>query len=545
MGFDYDKFTKEVRFKPESLPKDYSNLPDVDLKNITSVGLAEKLKSQKGAGSESYLSKLKNNKTLGKGLGLFDRGLGAFGAVASSVEAYESFKNKEYIDAAGKGLAAVSYGANAIGKFKPGVGVGATITSALKAKDEFKKGEYYKGAVSSLETLLYGASALSKKVPGAFVVASGLGLAKDIANAENFQLASNWSDVLFGKAEQGGGIGDLVGTALNAAFAPGGVHVATAKIGYRVGNVIGEKTGITERVAKALARENLIDLKESESPIRKRLTERRENQLIGIEERNNDLTAAKYDEERKAFNDRLLKIRSKTEAPDFVDIKELEKNDRVAAFRKQYITESYELNEKSTKKDREEAMRRGVPLEEVVKEREDRKGYVNESKGFVPNFSFAREKMSIMSSPDYAGYRNAVPNYSKHYSNVVKNSAEIEVPATEVYNRMGFFGATPKNPSEQYAILNPAQQKSLGYAQGFVPNFAANDFIEKMSESIKGAISEAFGEVMPQGNSTSNVVHINDNSTYHGASQVNAIKKFLMDQFPKELGKYGPDFLTS
>jgi hypothetical protein len=188
----------------------------------------------------------------------------------------------------------------------------------------------------------------------------------------------------------------------------------------------------------------------------------------------------------------------------------------------------------------EEAVRRGVSVEQVMEERRK----VNKSRGFVPNFSNAynREKLDILRNPDYSGYRNAVPQPSKYYKNIVKNSAEIEVPAVEVYNRMGYFGATPKNPSEQYAILNPAQQAKLGYASGgFVPNFAAEQFAGAVSDAMQKALSPLIDKVGTSV-SNSNVINVSDQRSYQTSTdQIAGIMEFLYSQFPKEMGrKMGP-----
>jgi TP901 family phage tail tape measure protein len=184
----------------------------------------------------------------------------------------------------------------------------------------------------------------------------------------------------------------------------------------------------------------------------------------------------------------------------------------------------------------EEAIRRGVSVEQVMEERRK----VNKSRGFVPNFSNAynREKLDILRNPDYSGYRNAVPQPSKYYKNIVKNSAEIEVPAVEVYNRMGYFGATPKNPSEQYAILNPAQQAKLGYASGgFVPNFAAEQFAGAVSDAMQKALSPLIDKVGTSV-SNSNVINVSDQRSYQTSTdQITGIMEFLYSQFPKEMGR--------
>jgi len=421
-----------------------------------------------------------------------------------------------------------------------GLGV---VGQGLEAYEDAGKGDLFGTLAHGVASATFGLGALGNKMArrmaGPIAPAlSGYRLVEDILKAKNNSIASEWSDIPFGSKDQTGGrFSGAVESGLNLLTGgAAGRILETAKIGYRTGNVIENKLGIGE----SMVNEASMNLQASR--------ERAPLEAL-LDAKKRKASRIKLEADSQSFFDRLHAPKKTEEAAfpmvDLANTNKLNQGDRIAALRKQSADDSLFLSFHAEKGDREEAARRGVSLEKVIKEREDSKGYTNESKGFVPNFSFAREKMSIMSSPDYAGHRNAVPNYSKHYSNVIKNSAEIEVPASEVYNRMGLFGAKPKNSSEQYAILNPAQQKSLGYAQGFVPNFAGNDFMEKLSTSIKEAISSAFEGGMPQGNSNSNVVHINDNSTYHGASQVGSIKKFLMDQFPKELGKYGPDFLAS
>ena len=148
--------------------------------------------------------------------------------------------------------------------------------------------------------------------------------------------------------------------------------------------------------------------------------------------------------------------------------------------------------------------------------------------------------MDIATSPDYAGFRNAVPQMSSYYPNMIKNSAEIDVPAVDVYSRMGFPGAKPKNPSEQYAILNPAQQAALGYAaDGFVPNFASEEFMSTMVAALEKVFSPMLNKMSSTG-STSNVINVNDQRTYETTSdKVDGIMEFLAQHFPRDIGKLG------
>ena len=162
--------------------------------------------------------------------------------------------------------------------------------------------------------------------------------------------------------------------------------------------------------------------------------------------------------------------------------------------------------------------------------------------GFMP--AFAQEKRAVLSSPSYAGHRDAVPMRSSVYKNAVINSAEIEVPASEVYSRMfGPAGANikPKDPSQTHAILNPAQQQSLGFNAGFIPNFSTEQFTAAISEAMRNGMA-SFAEGMIPNVSHSNTVNINDERSYQGNSNsmMDSVLDILQSKFPKEMGKMGP-----
>lgn len=172
-----------------------------------------------------------------------------------------------------------------------------------------------------------------------------------------------------------------------------------------------------------------------------------------------------------------------------------------------------------------------------------RSGKINNyAAGFAP--VFMQEKRAVLSSPSYAGHRDAVPMRSSVYKNAVINSAEIEVPASEVYSRMfGPAGANmkPKNPSETHAILNPAQQQSLGFSAGFIPNFSTEQFTAAITEAMKNGIASFAGGMIPNV-SHSNTVNINDERSYQGNSDsmMDGVLDILQSKFPKEMGKMGP-----
>ncbi len=166
-------------------------------------------------------------------------------------------------------------------------------------------------------------------------------------------------------------------------------------------------------------------------------------------------------------------------------------------------------------------------------------GLPTKSDGFVP--AFAREKDAILSSPSYIGYRNATPMRSSVYKNTVINSAEIEVPAQEVYSRMfGSVGADikPKNPSETHAILNPAQQQALGFSAGFIPNFSSEQIVIAIAEAVENGMSSFAGRISPSV-SNSNVININDTRSYQTSDDLmmDGVLDILQSKYPKEMGK--------
>jgi hypothetical protein len=172
----------------------------------------------------------------------------------------------------------------------------------------------------------------------------------------------------------------------------------------------------------------------------------------------------------------------------------------------------------------------------------------NYSRGFIPNYAISKEMSAIKNSPDYAGYRNAMPKMSSVYGDKVINSAEIEVPAKEVYARMfgpAGYGMSPKNPSETHAVLNPAQQSALGYAGGFVPNFSNEQFASMMSEAMKNGMASFMADGFMPAASNSNVVNINDNRNVQSSMESNpgvldAVMDVLLKMHPKEMAAIGP-----
>ena len=138
----------------------------------------------------------------------------------------------------------------------------------------------------------------------------------------------------------------------------------------------------------------------------------------------------------------------------------------------------------------EEAMRRRVPAEQVMQER---------AGGKVPNFAAMSNNM--MSSGD-------------------------------VYSRMR--SSAPRNFAPSYA-------------QGSVPNFAAGDFTNAVTEALKTGITSAFpgGGGSSSNVSNSNVINIDGRSSIQNAPDeaMQGIISILFDKIP-ELKKLGPAALN-
>jgi hypothetical protein len=99
----------------------------------------------------------------------------------------------------------------------------------------------------------------------------------------------------------------------------------------------------------------------------------------------------------------------------------------------------------------------------------------------------------------------------------------------------------PKNPSETHAILNPAQQQSLGFSAGFIPNFSTEQFAAAITEAMKNGMASFAGGMIPNV-SHSNTVNINDERSYQGNSDsmMDGVLDILQSKFPKEMGKISP-----
>lgn len=97
------------------------------------------------------------------------------------------------------------------------------------------------------------------------------------------------------------------------------------------------------------------------------------------------------------------------------------------------------------------------------------------SEGYIPNYSLTEELEGIKRSKDYSSAeKNKARPFLTNLNGemVYANNQEIKIPAADIYRKMGLpEGTKPKNPAEKYGILNPRQQKLLGFNGGFIPNF--------------------------------------------------------------------------
>ena len=103
------------------------------------------------------------------------------------------------------------------------------------------------------------------------------------------------------------------------------------------------------------------------------------------------------------------------------------------------------------------------------------KGLPTKYDGFIPNYSLSEELSGVQRSSDYSrSEKNKARPFLTNLNGemVYANDQEMKVSAKSIYKKMGLpDGTKPKNPSEKYGILNPKQQKLLGFSGGFIPNF--------------------------------------------------------------------------
>ena len=417
-----------------------------------------------------------------------------------------------------------------LSKFSKGLNVVFGLLSGrsiISAEDPMEKASNI-GLLSSVIGTFMKSSSASKL--GGLLQGGGMGLfggiegirfLKNVYNAKNFQIASS-SDKL-------GLLGDFAGDALLAlGGGPVGASVAVASASYKAGNLIEESLGMGDFLGGLIgdylnvgSTTRLRKILESKKESRVGEKSRRKLPLNQLrEQRLRNVKIAKRGQGnkvglvRKPF-DPFESYRKKLVGLGYTDQQARAYISALLNYQqKGLLFNSYNLSER----------------------------YSNFSSGYVPNFAEGAmaEMMDIATNPDYSGFRNAVPQMSNYYPNIIKNSAEIEVPATEVYNRMGFFGAKPKNPAQQYAILNPAQQAALGYAaEGFVPNFAMEQFASAIGDAFQKAFSP-YADKMGSSSNTSNVINVSDQRSYQAnTDKIEGIMEFLYKQFPKEMGKFG------
>jgi TP901 family phage tail tape measure protein len=355
-------------------------------------------------------------------------------------------------------------------------------------------------------------SLLSRVGMGGFGILGGLDSINQVLSSKNAQLSSK-DDLV------GAGLGFADDALLAFGGGPIGKVVGTARASYRAGNLMEEFFGVGENLANTKLGIGLGRM------------------LSGIDGEEGDLLTSR------------LKEKLNNGTPSAIKKKAIRRKGRKVGSPTRLVGRAPLSQEGFLKKHIEGLGYTSAQAEHYLPYVMDRmrlsKRYSNFSSGFVPNFSAGAmsEMMDVATNPDYSGFRNATPQMSSHYPNVVTNSAEIEVPATEVYNRMGFFGAKPKNPAQQYAILNPAQQASLGYAaEGFVPNFAMEQFASAIGESFQKAFSP-YSDKIGASSNTSNVINISDQRSYQeNSGKIDGVMEFLYKQFPKEMGKFGAVF---
>lgn len=381
----------------------------------------------------------------------------------------------------------------------------------------FRTKQAARGVGPALRAILGLGGSMSPRLAAGLGGLGGLGVLADIATSDNFQIAS--------REDRLGYLGKFLGDAALARLGPVGAGVATASAFYKVGNLLEEGFEIGEKLGGSSTYGSFFGTNETEgraAGLEKVLQDRLASRAVRkgvIRSGRRSVGGGGASLVRSRFSTAVSSIRSL-----FVNNKNVSRN------MLQSITERAQYLE---------SLGYGSYLKEYARRY---RANQNSSSGFIPNFAggIGAEMMDIARSPDYAGFRNAVPQMSSYYPNMIKNSAEIEVPAVDVYSRMGFPGAKPKNPSEQYAILNPAQQAALGYAaDGFVPNFASEEFMSTMVAALEKVFSPMLNKISSTG-STSNVINVNDQRTYETTSdKVDGIMEFLAQQFPREIGKLG------
>jgi len=497
-GFEYNPATREV------LPKGTAK----EMKAAQAVAAAAE-------GNGGLGSKFSKGKAFaGKALGVAGVGMGAVGA-------YEAFKEGNIAEGSFSAIGALAsvptgmlsksptikslvekIGQEGLGKIAGGAfGAAGAIGSGIQAKKEFDEGKTGQGAYSALQAAVSGGAGVSAVVgqqllsKNLFGVGAALGFGRELYNSKdnNFQLTS-------GSTTKGRFLSALTGQNFEG-------EVGAEQVLAAIGDVAG--TFFTAGMG----------------PVGAATTTARLGYRLGnfLEQSIDDLTG---------YSARADKINSKYGTEKIA-------NAEAFGIGKERDMFGYARGEGELSP---EEKRYKNYLENLKKQ------YSNEAGGFIPNYAISKEMSAIKNSPDYAGYRNATPTMSSVYGDKVINSAEIEVPAKEVYARMfgpAGYGMSPKNPSETHAVLNPAQQSALGYAGGFVPNFSNEQFASMMSEAMKNGMASFMADGFMPAASNSNVVNINDNRNVQSSMESNpgvldAVMDVLLKMHPKEMAAIGP-----
>jgi len=199
-----------------------------------------------------------------------------------------------------------------------------------------------------------------------------------------------------------------------------------------------------------------------------------------------------------------------------------------------------------------EAIRTGRKPEQVIKDREQGIQSTDIPGGYTK--AIIDEAMNRRGlAPQQESRGTGLPDFPK---DVLEEAIRRRVTAEQVMReRAG--GAVPNfaamsnsmmSSGDVYSRMRATSSRSSmgGYSGGHVPNFAAGDFTDAISEAMKNGITSAF----PNGGSTSsvsnsNVINIDGRTSIQNASDdaMQGIIGILFDKFP-ELKKLGPSALN-
>ena len=200
-----------------------------------------------------------------------------------------------------------------------------------------------------------------------------------------------------------------------------------------------------------------------------------------------------------------------------------------------------------------EATRRGVSAERVMQDRAGLGGgFMNANEANLRRGAMT-QGMTLPEINRQEARETGLPNFPK---DVLEEAMRRRVTAEQVMReRAG--GAVPNfaamsnsmmSSGDVYSRMRATSSRSSmgGYSGGHVPNFAAGDFTNAISEAMKNGITSAF----PNGGSSSsvsnsNVINIDGRTSIQNASDdaMQGIIGILFDKFP-ELKKLGPSALN-